>query len=506
MKHLINYKLIVISLILYAATSETQAQFGKKLKALGKKTEEATEKATANDADSTQSKSAPEEVTKFYSEIESTDNFREKELNKFGSLYDFQSSEREIEFQGYENITEAERASGNMKKISELKEKFPNLKYRRSSLYTMMVHNTERAHWNVIAKSFGNSKIPEKYNDHNIGPYLLETNLKKDSLVTYIDQYIKDEGVAKKLVARWFNRSAEGGFDMNLIAERGSYNASDLDLKIAQSSKRGLALLADAGEELLQNTFTIINDYKFLSLEDATALMQEIADTGSNASGIGGSLLGEAKSNAFSSAGDITSVAGELVKGYVVLSTSYLYKLEWTDSVSAVFYEQYWNEDGAIDPAKKEAFESSNIFSLKKVGFQSDFQIIPNLLTEKSYPELISIATQKATDKAMAKLQRSYEEFKTKTPLYGTDPLIAKIGAKEGLKKKDKFEVLEQILDNEGRTRYKRKGVLTVDESKIWDNTYTDEPKDNEDTERVATEFKGSSKGLYAGMLLRQIK
>jgi hypothetical protein len=74
--------------------------------------------------------------------------------------------------------------------------------------------------------------------------------------------------LAKAMVAKWFNRDKNGCFNMQLIGERGKYDATEMDLAVAQSSKRGVALLADAGEELIKNTFLIVNDFDYVNKED----------------------------------------------------------------------------------------------------------------------------------------------------------------------------------------------------------------------------------------------
>ncbi|NJO91351.1 MAG: hypothetical protein HC831_22110, partial [Chloroflexia bacterium] len=38
-----------------------------------------------------------------------------------------------------------------------------------------------------------------------------------------------------KMVAKWFNRKENGCFDMNMVAERGSYNASEMDVELAKA-------------------------------------------------------------------------------------------------------------------------------------------------------------------------------------------------------------------------------------------------------------------------------
>ena len=127
---------------------------------------------------------------------------------------------------------------------------------------------------------------------------------------------------------------------------------------------------------------------------------------------------------------------------------------------------------------------------------------------KKSEEDLIRMATVKATDRAIAKLERKFEEFRTKVPLYSVDPLTAKIGLKEGLEPGDKFEVLQQEVTMEGKTIYKRVGVIQVSNS-IWDNSLS--PEETEQLrqqgtlpEQQYTVFIGSG-NFYPGQLIKQI-
>ncbi len=377
--------------------------------------------------------------------------------------------------------------------------------YRRSSLYTLMISEPTRQYSSEIQKTFIEAPIPDKFNNHLLQerkiPNAVNLKIKKEEKVRIqqenISNYLKENEVAKKLVAKWFNRTPQGTFDVNLLAERGTYNASDMDVKLALSSKRGMALLADAGEELIKNTFVIVNDFDYISKEEVA-----------NKTKAGLSLL---KDVAELADVDIdTETADELLttfgKGYVIRTFSYLYQLDWNDSVAAVFYEQYWMDKDSFKPERKTAFDNSDIFKLKSVGYEIAWADLQSTsYTKKSEEELIRTATIRAMDAVIAKLQRKYEVFRTKTPLYSVDPLAAKIGLKEGLEKGDRFEVLEQVMDKDGRTRYKRKGIIKVDKNHIWDNRFmaNEDPK-NTQSQLDFTVFKGSGK-FYKGMLIRQI-
>lgn len=375
------------------------------------------------------------------------------------------------------------------------------LKYRRSSLYTLMINDTDRQHFGVIRDAFGNLELSEKFNDHNIGPYLIDAEGGEKDQSDVITAYLNENGVGRDLVAKWFNRNEKGEFNMNLVADRGSYNASDLDVLIARDSKRGSALLADAGEELIGNTFIIVNDYKYVNKEEIASKASGILSFVSDVASIAGY-------DEVALVADATNLGASVMgKGYVVKTTSYLYRLVWDEEVANRFYSDLWIDDRNYDPAKKEAFESTDLFKLKLVGSESAWADLQSTaFTKKSDQDLIRIATVKATNKGISKLQRKFEEFRTKSPLLSGDPISAKIGLKEGLEKGDKFEVLEQVIDEDGRTSYKRVGKIKVDPDHIWDNTFlNEETEDTSSSQEEFTRFKGAKNKYYSGMLIRQI-
>ncbi len=380
--------------------------------------------------------------------------------------------------------------------------------YRRSSLYPFMIVETNRQYSDVIQQVFLNAEIPDKFNNHIVGAQTINNGIapglskRKDKIVSQaenISNYLAQNDVAKQMVAKWFNRQADGSFDMKLVAQRGSYNATEMDVALANSSKRGDALLADAGEELIKNSFVIVNDFDYVSKEEVAkkvkaglGLLKEVAE------------LADVDVNTSTVEAAVTTFG----KGYVVRTTSYLYRLVWNDSVAAVFYQDYWMNPNNIDESRKAAFDNSDIFKMELVGWEvawADLQ--STIYTKRSEEELIAIATIRAIDAVIAKLQRKFEVFRTKTPLYSVDPLAAKIGLKEGLEKGDRFEVLEQVMDRHGRTKYKRRGVIKVNKNHIWDNRFEagkGGDASNEASTLGYTTFKGSGK-YYAGMLIRQI-
>jgi hypothetical protein len=412
-------------------------------------------------------------------------------------------------------------------------------KYRRSSIYTIMIDDAGLVKADTIKDAFMKAPVPDKYNDHNLairsfkpkdiklsdaerkskgdnagskfgksvvnntsGGLADTTDTKDLPLIT--SKFLEQNHIARDMVAKWFDRSEKGTFDMKLVGERGSWDATEMAANVAKKSVRGIAALSDAGEELIGNTFVVVTRFKYVNKE-------EVAKATNNALSVA-SRFGNSNFQNFTKVASVgTKVAA---KGYVVLSTSYLYQLNWNDSVAAVFYQNYWMDDNSYDPKKKEAFDTTKLFHLNLIGTEKAWaDVQSSIFTKRSEAELVRIATVNSIDAVIAKLQKKYDVFKTKTPLYTVDPLTAKIGLKESLENGEKFEVLEQELDEKtGKTKYVRQGVIKVDGSQIWDNRYmaAELAADTTTTANAKpkidrTLFKGSNK-YEQGMLIREIK
>ena len=201
-----------------------------------------------------------------------------------------------------------------------------DIQYRRSSLYSMMVsHQTENLS-KEIEKVFLQIPIPDKFNNHDLAVKVVTTSEKTVNEET-ISSFLHQNQVARRVVARWFNRDPKTGeCDMSLVAERGLYNASMTDIELAKMSHRGYSLLADAGEDLINNTFVIVNDIKYVDK--------------SKGAKVGGAVVGGVLSfvGSLFGLGDLGDLVADgvnalisSVKGFGVTVTSYLYRMEWND-------------------------------------------------------------------------------------------------------------------------------------------------------------------------------
>ena len=417
------------------------------------------------------------------------------------------------------------------------------VKYRRSSLHTMVLESEKFPNKEIVLKAFNTATFPDKYNDHQIGAksfnpanYLLTAEEKAtvytpskagklaaaaastagvsmiDSvakeLPNRIGKFLENEKIANQLVAKWFNMKADGAVDDLLIGDRGAFNASFLDTKIANASNDGKELLRQAGNELIPNTFVVVNKFKFIENEPVARLIRDAAKVAAAKKAPAGPLLDK-------SYAALDLVYEKTKEGFTIWATSYLYKLIWNDTIAQKFYN--WIDDKAAPAEKKRNFDKSSDYKLEFVGDETASGLVTFSLKEKRTEEqIIILATHRIIDKVYSKLQRTYDVFKTKTPLYTGYPITAKIGLKEGLEAGDKFEVLEQNIDQKtGVSTYKSLGKIKVEKEMIWDNMQSTgevpvvdpvvDPAAKPAPVLDRTTFSGGKK-YYSGLLIRQLK
>lgn len=382
-------------------------------------------------------------------------------------------------------------------------------KYHRSSLYSIMLKHTEKEFCAEMIETFRTIPIPDKYNNHDLGlkvlPAPVMQKMSKDEIEgayrIRIENILDKGKVGGRLVGKWFNRDKRtGAFDMNLVAERGYYDASILDVREAMASQRGLDLLADAGEELIGHTFLLVNDIYYADAET----MKNAVGAGLIAASLVGTFFGvDLTGTAENLAGSVEKIAH-----FKVLVTSYLFRLDWNDDIANEFYTQYWMDSSSVDTERKAAFDKKmSDYKLKYVGCTTVFSGKTALGGVNDEKDMFLKVCTRAVDKSISNLQKAFDEFKVFTPLVSTEPLYAYIGLKEGVDEDSRYEVLERSLEENGRTAYNRVGVIKPVKGKIWDNRFMAADDHEEGSDLKYTTFKKVSGGdFYPGMLIREIK
>ena len=309
---------------------------------------------------------------------------------------------------------------------------------------------------------------------------------------------------------------------MQLVKERGLYNANEFDLELANRSQRGIALLEDAGEDLIGNTFVLVNDIRYIDrskgsatigiiLKIIGALGQGMHDAQEKKNSNNRNARYNKNTNQKSiqeSFNDLAELA-ESYKGFKVKIHSYLYRLVWDDDIASTFYNDTYT-DSNNDVARLNSFERKRgTYRLEYIGEQESSGSRTSFLGIKEDEPLLMVrkACQRALDENVANLQRNFDVFKVKVPLNQTDPITAPIGLKEGMTEKSKYEVLEIRQDDKGRTVYKRVGTIVPEKGKIWDNRFMASEEKARGADLGKTTFRKTSGGtFYPGMLIREIK
>lgn len=373
--------------------------------------------------------------------------------------------------------------------------------YRRSSLYSILVNHKEQKFAREISDVFLKIPVPDKYNEHNLSVRVVSMDMKLKDLEV-VDNFVQNNEIASRIVARWFNRDPLTGVcDVNLVKSRGLYDASEFDKELASRSKRGLAMLEDAGEDLIGNSFLVVNDIRYIDREKTG---QAIGLAFRVVGAVAGAAL---QTDAFMDLGNSMGDMMETLKGFKVNVVTHLYQLVWDEETAMTFYRDCYSEKP--DETKKLAFERNRgNFKMKYIGMQkSSGKDVSFLGVNLDDPEeMIRKACQRAIDENIASLQQNFEVFQVKTPLTNVEPLCAQIGMKEGITEKSRFEVLEAVMED-NRVKYKKVGEIKPIPGMIWDNRYMAKEEGAVGAELGQTTFKKvSGRDFYPGMLIREIK
>lgn len=308
----------------------------------------------------------------------------------------------------------------------------------------------------------------------------------------YAYKYIMENDLAHKVMDRWFLDGDH--LTIRTLMERAAYNATESDKVAASENADGSAgmamdyILNNGGWDLVSNSFVTISSFRYYSADE---MYFEIM----NGAAASAQYMPEGLANATMSAADLAAYAAKLSigKGYSIYTTTYLYRIVWNEETKVAVLQ------GAMDINKFKEYP----FTLEYVGEETANAIVAR--KDKTLEEAVAFATQRALDKVIAKLEKKYEVFRTKTPLLSTDPITAGIGNKECVEKGDKYDVLSVTIGKNGESLYKTVGTIKVETvgNTLGVVEYDAEGNPIETAER--TTFSGKlPKSAHPGTLIRQ--
>lgn len=377
-----------------------------------------------------------------------------------------------------------------------------SLRFDRPSLCLMMIAHPEQAFGNELEVVFKEMDMPERFNDHSLGVRVVKLpNDNPKNMPDNILRFAKHAQIAKKMVSKWFNRDKKTGCcDTYLLQERGMYNATEYDLALAKQTTRGKALLADAGEKLINHTFLVMCEYtyerKYSSRENTT--------TYSSPKEQKTRTVDMTNEQAIEDYNAYINQRDNQLERFELSCTSYLFKLNWNDSIANIFYLNYYINQ--FDAEKSQAFlQDNSTFTLSYVGCCTNKEIGNNTSGKLSNQQLIKQVCIRLRDMNLIALQHAHPEFRIKAPVATIDPLQVYIGLKEDVRPNSRYEVLIPELTKNGTYKYDRVGIIQPISNKICDNRYS--VVDENKSAIEATTFKQiSGNTIYPGMLVREIE
>lgn len=377
-----------------------------------------------------------------------------------------------------------------------------SLRFDRPSLCLMMIAHPEQAFGNELTVVFKEMDMPERFNDHSLGVRVVKLpNDDPKNMPNNILRFANHAQVAKKMVSKWFNRNKNTGcFDTHMLQERSMYNATAYDLALAEQTVQGKALLADAGEKLINHTFLVMCEYTY----DRKYSSQENNTTFSSLKKQNSRTIDLTDEQSVDNYNAYLNQRDNRLERFELSCTSYLFKLDWNDSIANIFYLNYYTHQ--LDEEKSKAFQQDNTtFTLSYVGCCTNKEIGNNASGDLSNQQLIKQVCIRLRDKNLIALQHAHPEFRIKAPIVTNDPLKVYIGLKEDVRPESRYEVLMPEYTKNGIYKYNRVGVIQPVINKISDNRYSVADDSNPDIE--PTTFKQISGGtIYPGMLVREIE
>ena len=307
---------------------------------------------------------------------------------------------------------------------------------------------------NAVLTKFAKTKVPDKFYDNSVPDKIIKPEVSRESTSVpllgldekEIVKWLNQNKIGQEILSVWFNRQSDGTFNVDVLKERGLFNANDNDFIVASASKRGQSSLMDMGLGLVNQSYLVVFDFaNILSMAQYYEKNETPAEK-------------------------------RIMNGYKSSVNSYLIKLDFSDSVAAVFFQDYWisENDPNLD-SKKAAFENANfpfVFLSKQHNEISAAQYNPGQpfapKVQKSNDELLEMMSQTAIEAALTDIENQNADFRVKAMVSEVNPISAKIGKKEGLKFDQRYFVYENRERNNGTVYSRRIGV--VKSMKVVDN------------------------------------
>jgi hypothetical protein len=308
-----------------------------------------------------------------------------------------------------------------------------------------------------------------------------------------VSSLLNRHNVGNQLLSFWWNRGNDGMFSTKTVGQRGKYNASDNDVKLSQNSSRGLTMVEDAGERLIEHSYlTIIKVNEIITTDEYYDRKDKKAEKAKSIVSGAVKILG-----ALTKTQDKVSTESidnyktpRTQRGYVANGQVFTYRFKYDETVKNEFYKMwlYENDDYAVRNQKIKAFENHNFeFDFVSEKEFDSFSGTQNVELRKNeeflsddelYDRLMKFLPSSAINEAEQKNKDVYAA--QESGIYSTSPLSAKVGSKDNVYKGDRFFVYEKIQTKSGSTKERYAGAIRA----MSDNYNQDAETGNSGTTR----------------------
>jgi len=379
-----------------------------------------------------------------------------------------------------------------------VKKKGPADSYSRSSFTFVLLDFSNEKYSSMLKNSINEVKVPSKFDENNLADKIISAPYKRLTTTTYankkqsqsVENSIVSNNFALKLIKHWWKIDEQGNYSIDLIKKRGFYNATDIDVSKADAEKRGRNAIADAGVKLIGNSYVLVLDYHSIKT------MKEIYD---------------AKDAARKKTAEKNKTEFKPVKrnknGFKGKLTSYLFRINYNDTVNAYFFECFYENEDKIDMQKfnniyNQAGKQFKYFTSITNGADgtqyNKGQILAPAI-QQTKQQLITKLVNDGVEKALDRIESKYEQFRVKTPVFSTGPIKAKIGKKEGVTRDRRYFVWSYTQNNKGDTKAKKKGVVRA-------KNITDNRNDELGKTSTSTFYQVAGRKIDEGMTMQEKK
>jgi hypothetical protein len=308
-------------------------------------------------------------------------------------------------------------------------------------------------------------ELPEDINPLELKSVMSEYRVQKKKYEEQLELLTKTslKEAARDIVAGFWGRDNNGNFNFDGVLEKAKYSATDSEANISGLSSDKGKIYTDIADSLLKRKYVFI--YEITNVKTYEEHYNQ--------------LDASAKRTAAKNGTEFKAVERKQ-EGWLVDYDAFIYKLDWNDSVNAVFYDELWL-DSSVESDRAERINKFNNFefplkrvyslsSVATVGQSNDPEYYEKPLApkRKKMNELLDKIPNRILSGSFESVMTGIDDFKLRAPLTDAYPNLVKLGVKEGLNFDQRFFVYRQELKKD-KTIKKRIGVLRV--ADIADNS-----------------------------------